>query len=304
MKQGIIRIQSKPTILEAIKITAGNYQEVCDFYNGNTNDREQLVLDKVFDPRNHRYIGVKFCTEFGQQEALIDDYLYRTKPGAMLTPINENMFKRYYTYLGPKDHSNLRSVSASVKTGDWKQETYFRQGEVIAWLLDGRTVISAMRGDKGALNDWMQVSLHLKGDSNMNADDMDLWWGDALSDYTHSYRPATKDEILELVWALVEHHEVFTTTPDGGLILGDFVQDLEIATEETQRWRQYLKELVATYQVKHTLAGISDLSRKFHVGGVSKELFFQLGLDKIDSDDIDNVTAISVLNQVKEIRRA
>lgn len=297
MKQGIFRRQAKPVILEAIQVREDNYEEVCRFYNGcQEGEFHEMILPKIINPWTKQYLGVKADNSFGMQRVLIGGYLCRTKPGAMLTPISAAMYKRYYDYVGPKHHNATGSITPS------KVDTNFELGEVVAWDYDGRTVVSAMRGDND-FNDWMQVSLHFKGDSNVDADDMDLWWGDSILDYAKKWRKATKDEVLELVWALVEHHEVFTTTPNGGLVLGDFVQDPEIATEETQRWRQYLKELVATYQVKHTLSGISDLSRKFHVGGVSKELFFQLGLDKIDSDDIDNATAIKILNKVKEERK-
>lgn len=146
--------------------------------------------------------------------------------------------------------------------------------------------------------DTFQVAIHHKGDSNVNTEGFEIWFSDSIPDNAQDIRPATKDETLEIVWSLVEHGEPFSMTANRHILLPDYDSD-NATTPELQKWHGYLAQLVNWYARKHTLRGASVLRKEYHVGGLTKELFFQLGLDKKRMEDIDIRLTCKVVRLVK-----
>lgn len=65
-----------------------------------------------------------------------------------------------------------------------------------------------------------------------------------------------------------------------------------------ERFYNYLKDVVQYYQEKKTLKGFSELAKKHHCRGITRELFFKFGLDNvIDPEKLDR----NVSNNIRSI---
>ena len=65
-----------------------------------------------------------------------------------------------------------------------------------------------------------------------------------------------------------------------------------------ERFHNYLKDVVQYYQEKKTLKGFSELAKKHHCRGITRELFFKFGLDNvIDPEKLDR----NVSNNIRSI---
>lgn len=78
-----------------------------------------------------------------------------------------------------------------------------------------------------------------------------------------------------------------------------------------EKFHNYLKDVVQYYQEKKTLKGFSELAKKHHCRGITRELFFKFGLDnvidheKLDRNVSNNIRSIlakgeKVVNPMKE----
>lgn len=65
-----------------------------------------------------------------------------------------------------------------------------------------------------------------------------------------------------------------------------------------EKFHNYLKDVVQYYQEKKTLKGFSELAKKHHCRGITRELFFKFGLDNvIDPEKLDR----NVSNNIRSI---
>lgn len=65
-----------------------------------------------------------------------------------------------------------------------------------------------------------------------------------------------------------------------------------------EKFHNYLKDVVQYYQEKKTLKGFSELAKKHHCRGITRELFFKFGLDNvIEPEKLDR----NVSNNIRSI---
>ena len=71
-------------------------------------------------------------------------------------------------------------------------------------------------------------------------------------------------------------------------------------TDKQVAFANYLKEVVDAYKNNKSLRGISAIRQKYHVTGLTKEQFFELGLDELASRGIDVMSNPTFCDSVYE----
>lgn len=189
----------------------------------------------------------------------------------------------------------------------------FQNGDVVSWQekdVSQRTI--AIIDDPSG--EFFSVAIHHNGARNVDTDSFDMWVGDNIPADAIGLGKATREELVEMVWALIDQPECwvdlgprFTVDVANRQII--FVGQTEekapfIFTDEINRWTGYLKELLAYYQQHESLKGASNIRDKYHVGGVTKEQFFNMQLYRLTPDNLDATRVCCVIADVKEARKA
>lgn len=179
---------------------------------------------------------------------------------------------------------------------DYKQ---FEVGDIISWQNETNEKRTIAVYDKGGM---FQFAVHYRSEKITQDNTFRIWWCDGIPQDAHELRKANKDEILELVWILVESGTEFRMTAKRQIFLPEYDNKIG-TTEEIDRWTGYLTELCTFYQFAHNLKKTSTLRGQYHVGGVTKEQFFELKLNEKKPEDIDVPLVCKVIKFVKYARK-
>lgn len=174
----------------------------------------------------------------------------------------------------------------------------FESGDIISWKSEWNEQRTIAVYDGGGM---FQLAIHYRSEQTTSDNTFRIWMYDGIPQNAE-VRKANKDEILELVWILVENGTEFRMNGKRQIFLPDF-DDKVGTTEEIDRWTGYLTELCTFYQFAHNLKKTSIIRRQYHVGGVTKEQFFELKLNEKKPQEIDVPLVCKVIKYVKNSRK-
>lgn len=175
----------------------------------------------------------------------------------------------------------------------------FDTGDIISWQNETNEQRTIAIYYKGGM---FQLAVHYRSEQITQDNTFRIWWYDGIPQEVKELRKANKDEILELVWILIENGTEFRMTAKRQIFLPEYDNNVG-TTDEIDRWTGYLTELCTFYQFAHNLKKTSILRSQYHVGGVTKEQFFELKLNEKKPEDINVPLVCNVIKFVKNARK-
>lgn len=168
-------------------------------------------------------------------------------------------------------------------------------GDVYSWREPNNEyrVVAAMTEGEDLL---YQVAVHHKGDSNIDAEGLDLWFTDFPENGYKEFKKASKVEVIELIIALLKRKQPFKVTKKHQIVLSEYEELLN--GDRVQKWKNYLIELHDYYIENPALKNFSTLKKKYHIQGVTIKQFYTLELNKLSLDDLDDNKVIEIMNFV------
>lgn len=149
-------------------------------------------------------------------------------------------------------------------------EEIIKKGEVVTILHNnGCKSVLVMESE-----DWFSYALNWRG----RKDEEDrIWYDDGCSLDSYKWRWANLDEIKTMTLALLSEEQVaeVKVNKKESCILVKVVKLVDAS------FCDYVRAVIDFYNKNHSLRGFSKLRDKYRVGGITKEQFFQNGLDKV-----------------------